>query len=186
MDEIAAAHVDADSVIHFGNACRSRAARLPVLYLYPELPLDVNVLLSKLQGLRAESIDRQVCVYLDIGYQHVYGEQLKKQLSEILEPKELLLELFPPIEAESTTTRETTNLERICIFIGADNQRFANLSLTAPAAVQWHIYDGSSDSLSSKIPSRLSSSAVATSTSKSVRMHKHWDSLWPLFRLKVT
>ncbi|EDV48937.1 2-(3-amino-3-carboxypropyl)histidine synthase subunit 2 [Drosophila erecta] len=151
VDEIAAAHVDADSVIHFGNACRSRASRLPVLYLYPELPLNVNVLLGKLVNLRAESKDRQVCVYLDIGYQHVYGEQLKKQLSEALEPKELLLELFPPIEADSTT-KETTSLERISIFIGADNQRFANLSLTAPAAGQWHIYDGSSGSLSSKNP----------------------------------
>ncbi|EDW97529.1 2-(3-amino-3-carboxypropyl)histidine synthase subunit 2 [Drosophila yakuba] len=152
VDEIAAAHVDADSVIHFGNACRSRATRLPVLYLYPELPLDVNVLLDKLLSLRADSKDRQLCVYLDIGYQYLYGEQLKKQLLEALEPKELLLELFPPIEADSKTTKETTSLERICIFIGADNQRFANLSLTAPAAVQWHIYDGSSGSLSSKNP----------------------------------
>ncbi|XP_016960818.1 2-(3-amino-3-carboxypropyl)histidine synthase subunit 2 [Drosophila biarmipes] len=152
VDEIAAAHVDADSVIHFGNACRSRASRLPVLYLYPELPLDVDLLLEKLQSLRAESKERQVCVYLDIGYQLIHDDQLKKQLTEALEPKDLLLELFPPVEADSKASKEPSDLERICIFIGADNQRFANLSLTAPAAVQWHIYDGASGTLSSKNP----------------------------------
>ncbi|XP_017083387.2 2-(3-amino-3-carboxypropyl)histidine synthase subunit 2 [Drosophila eugracilis] len=152
VDEIAAAHVDADSLIHFGNACRSKASRLPVLYLYPELVLDVGLLLSKLQSLRAECKDRQLCVYLDIGYQHILNEQLKKHLKEALEPKDFVLELFPPIEADSIASKESTSLERICIFVGADNQRFANLSLTAPAAVQWHIYDGASSNLSSKNP----------------------------------
>ncbi|XP_017111048.1 2-(3-amino-3-carboxypropyl)histidine synthase subunit 2 [Drosophila elegans] len=152
VDEIAAAHVDADSAIHFGNACRSRATRLPVLYLYPELLLDVDLLLSKLESLRGECTDRQVCIYLDIGYQHLHGEQLQTQLVEALQPKDLILELFPPTEGESTASKENSSLERICIFIGADNQRFANLSLTAPAAVQWHIYDGAAASLSSKNP----------------------------------
>ncbi|XP_017002611.3 2-(3-amino-3-carboxypropyl)histidine synthase subunit 2 [Drosophila takahashii] len=155
VDEIAAAHVDADSVIHFGNACRSRATRLPVLYLYPEMPLDVALLLVKLHDLREESKERQLCVYLDIGYQHIYNEQLKNQLKEALEPKDLLLELFPPNEADlkdSKASQEPGSLERICIFIGSDNQRFANLSLTAAAAIQWHIYDGSSGNLSSKNP----------------------------------
>ncbi|XP_017023517.1 2-(3-amino-3-carboxypropyl)histidine synthase subunit 2 [Drosophila kikkawai] len=150
VDEIAAAHVEADSVIHFGNACRSRATRLPVLYLYPEMPLEVSALLEKLQTLRLESKEREVCVYLDIGYQNLEGEELRKQLEEALQPKNLLLELFPPIGGESSTN--ATNLERICIFIGADNQRFANLSLTAPAAVQWYVYDGAAATLSSKNP----------------------------------
>ncbi|XP_016976057.1 2-(3-amino-3-carboxypropyl)histidine synthase subunit 2 [Drosophila rhopaloa] len=152
VDEIAAAHVDADSVIHFGNACRSRATRLPVLYLYPELPLDLDLLLGKLQSLRLECTDRQVCIYLDIGYQHLYGEQLQKQLVEALQPKDLILEVFPPIEGDLKASKESSGLERICIFIGADNQRFANLSLTAPAAVQWHIYDGASASFTAKNP----------------------------------
>src|SRR5205085_7855469 len=32
VDEIAAEHVDADAVVHYGRACLSPTARLPVIY----------------------------------------------------------------------------------------------------------------------------------------------------------
>ncbi|KIW20801.1 diphthamide biosynthesis protein 2 [Exophiala spinifera] len=40
VDEIAAEHVDADSVVHYGRACLSPTARLPVLHIYTTMPLD--------------------------------------------------------------------------------------------------------------------------------------------------
>lgn len=40
VDEIAAEHVDAESVIHYGRACLSPSARLPVLHIYTEQDLD--------------------------------------------------------------------------------------------------------------------------------------------------
>ena len=40
VDEIAAEHVDADAVIHYGRACLSPTARLPVLYVFTENELD--------------------------------------------------------------------------------------------------------------------------------------------------
>ncbi|XP_030080716.1 2-(3-amino-3-carboxypropyl)histidine synthase subunit 2-like [Drosophila hydei] len=164
VDEIAAAHVEADSIIHFGNACRSKASRLPVLYLYPVLPLELSTMLQQLATLQPECTERDVCVYLDIGYQHLYEHQLAEgedtlfsQLRDVLRPKKLLIEVYPPpaedcIENKQPAESETASpTERICIFIGADNQRFANLSLTT-TAFQWHIFDGASATLSAKNP----------------------------------
>lgn len=40
VDEIAAEHVDAEAVIHYGRACLSPTARLPVLHIFTEMQLD--------------------------------------------------------------------------------------------------------------------------------------------------
>jgi diphthamide biosynthesis protein 2 len=39
VDEVAAKHVDADLVVHFGHACLSATARLPVIYVFTKQPL---------------------------------------------------------------------------------------------------------------------------------------------------
>ncbi|XP_034487562.1 2-(3-amino-3-carboxypropyl)histidine synthase subunit 2 [Drosophila innubila] len=165
VDEIAAAHVEADSVIHFGNACRSKASRLPVLYLYPELPLEVPAMLKQLGTLQPECGEREVCIYFDIGYQHLYEQQeqqeptegedtLYSQIREVLLPKKLHIEVYPPPAedcAETKTAENASSGDRICVFVGADNQRFANLSLTT-TALQWYILDGATATLSKKNP----------------------------------
>lgn len=40
VDEIAAEHVGADAVVHYGRACLSPTARLPVLHVFTEMYLD--------------------------------------------------------------------------------------------------------------------------------------------------
>jgi diphthamide biosynthesis protein 2 len=40
VDEIAAEHVDADAVVHYGRACLSPTARLPVLHIFTRRDLD--------------------------------------------------------------------------------------------------------------------------------------------------
>jgi diphthamide biosynthesis protein 2 len=40
VDEIAAEHVDADAIVHYGRACLSPTARLPVLHIYTRRELD--------------------------------------------------------------------------------------------------------------------------------------------------
>ena len=42
VDEIAAEHVDADAVIHYGRACLSPTARLPVMHIYTIMDLDLD------------------------------------------------------------------------------------------------------------------------------------------------
>lgn len=40
VDEIAAEHIDADVVVHYGRACLSPTARLPVIYVFTKQELD--------------------------------------------------------------------------------------------------------------------------------------------------
>lgn len=40
VDEIAAEHIDADAIVHYGRACLSPTARLPVLHIYTHREID--------------------------------------------------------------------------------------------------------------------------------------------------
>ncbi|KAL8905946.1 MAG: hypothetical protein Q9207_002327 [Kuettlingeria erythrocarpa] len=42
VDEIAAEHVDADVVVHYGRACLSPTARLPVIHIFTKQPLAID------------------------------------------------------------------------------------------------------------------------------------------------
>lgn len=42
VDEIAAEHASADSIIHYGHACLSETRRLPVLYVFGKNDIDVE------------------------------------------------------------------------------------------------------------------------------------------------
>ncbi|EGD77116.1 hypothetical protein PTSG_07450 [Salpingoeca rosetta] len=69
VDEVAAEHVDADVVIHFGNSCLSRTSRLPALYVFGKYPLDQQALLEYVTKL-AEEDASEVHVLFDVRYQH--------------------------------------------------------------------------------------------------------------------
>ncbi|XP_004533195.1 2-(3-amino-3-carboxypropyl)histidine synthase subunit 2 [Ceratitis capitata] len=156
VDEIAAGHVEADSLIHFGNACRSRVSRLPVLYMYPHYPFDIQNFIDRLTTI-AESVNSKVLyIYLDIGYHHLLDKRVDEadedslcyKLKEKLLCKDLFVEAYPP--AEDAIEQKLTS-DPICLFIGTENARFSNLSLTTKAS-QWFIYDPLKISLYEKNP----------------------------------
>ncbi|KAF0295004.1 2-(3-amino-3-carboxypropyl)histidine synthase subunit 2 [Amphibalanus amphitrite] len=68
VDEVAADHVTADCVIHFGHACLSATSRLPVYYVFVDLPLDVSSAADVL--CPALPADGTVVVFVDVRYQH--------------------------------------------------------------------------------------------------------------------
>lgn len=49
VDELAAEHVNADVVVHYGRACLSPTARLPVIYIFTIQPLKMDPLLRAFQ-----------------------------------------------------------------------------------------------------------------------------------------
>lgn len=59
VDEVAAKHVDAELVVHFGDACLSPTQSLPVLYVFERAPLDVERLLERVGAEAARAPDRQ-------------------------------------------------------------------------------------------------------------------------------
>lgn len=68
VDEIAAEHVDAHVVVHFGRSCLSPTSRLPVIYVFTKHVLDLD---DALQSFESEFTDKETKIVLmaDVTYQ---------------------------------------------------------------------------------------------------------------------
>ncbi|KAH6672515.1 putative Diphthamide biosynthesis protein 2 [Halenospora varia] len=72
VDEIAAEHVDAQVVVHYGLACLSPTARLPVIYVFTTRPLEIQNVVQAFEesfGQEEEGKDAKVVVMADLTYQ---------------------------------------------------------------------------------------------------------------------
>ncbi|KAF3050444.1 Diphthamide biosynthesis protein 2 [Didymella keratinophila] len=69
VDEVAAEHVDADCVVHYGRSCLSPPSRLPVVYVFTERPLDLDQTLSTFQSTYPDK-SQKVILMADIPYSH--------------------------------------------------------------------------------------------------------------------
>ncbi|MCJ1233260.1 Diphthamide biosynthesis protein 2 [Varicellaria rhodocarpa] len=81
VDEIAAEHVDADVVVHYGRACLSPAARLPVIHVFTHQYLDHEMALKSFENTHANK-DEKVILMADVTYTshlHNLGEVLKER-----------------------------------------------------------------------------------------------------------
>jgi len=67
VDEIAAEHVDAEAVVHYGRACLSLTARLPVLHVFTTKDLDRDAVIRSFQSTFPE-LDTNVIVTADVPY----------------------------------------------------------------------------------------------------------------------
>ncbi|KAF4975194.1 hypothetical protein FDECE_18595, partial [Fusarium decemcellulare] len=69
VDEIAAEHVSADVVVHYGRTCLSPTSRLPAIYVYTSHNLDYE---ATLEALSKEFSDKEakLVVMADLTYQN--------------------------------------------------------------------------------------------------------------------
>ncbi|KAI8456042.1 putative diphthamide synthesis protein-domain-containing protein [Phakopsora pachyrhizi] len=86
VDEVAARHVNAQAIIHYGNACLNTTSQLPVLYVLPRLPISnqtvelvSNQLVQTFLRFVSLSEDRstephEVYVMYDLGYHWKIGQ----------------------------------------------------------------------------------------------------------------
>jgi diphthamide biosynthesis enzyme Dph1/Dph2-like protein len=98
VDEVAAEHIGADGVIHFGNTCLTPTQRLPVLYIFTVLPLNISSLRDKLLT-NFKDVDKKVALVYDVPYHNSILE-LKCQSVVICQPHQ------PALSAD-TDTEET-------------------------------------------------------------------------------
>lgn len=77
VDEIAAEHVDADVVVHYGRSCLSPTSRLPVIYVFTKHSLDLEHAVSVFES---EFPDQHTHVMLmaDVTYQAHVPELYRK------------------------------------------------------------------------------------------------------------
>lgn len=69
VDEVAAEHVDADVVIHYGRSCLSPTSRLPVIYVFTTRSLDGEKVLQTFKQTYPDRVKR-IMLMADIPYSH--------------------------------------------------------------------------------------------------------------------
>jgi diphthamide biosynthesis protein 2 len=69
VDEVAAEHVSADVVVHYGRSCLSPPSRLPVIYVFTTRPLDVDAALAALTETYPDK-ETKLVLMADIPYAH--------------------------------------------------------------------------------------------------------------------
>ena len=90
VDEVAAKHLGADAVIHYGHSCLQPTASLPVKYVFGRLPLDVGACARELVlRVAREEQARVVLVLHDVAYSHVM-ERLRKNIDIELRKTKLM------------------------------------------------------------------------------------------------
>ena len=67
VDEVAAEHVDADVVVHYGRACLSPTARLPVIHVFTQKPLDHSAVIAAFKESYPDQKEKVVIV-ADVTY----------------------------------------------------------------------------------------------------------------------
>ncbi|EXJ96092.1 diphthamide biosynthesis protein 2 [Capronia coronata CBS 617.96] len=67
VDEIAAEHVEADAVVHYGRACLSPTARLPVLHIFTTMELDHEAVVKSFRESFPD-LDAKVVLTADVPY----------------------------------------------------------------------------------------------------------------------
>ncbi|XP_028826132.1 2-(3-amino-3-carboxypropyl)histidine synthase subunit 2 [Denticeps clupeoides] len=72
VDEVAAEHVGADCMVHYGGACLSPSMRLPVKYVFGRRPMDVGRCAAAFRDLYPDSQSHVVILY-DVVYSHAIG-----------------------------------------------------------------------------------------------------------------
>ncbi|KAF8945548.1 Diphthamide biosynthesis protein 2 [Haplosporangium gracile] len=70
VDEVAAQHISADAIIHYGRSCQSPTSRLSVLYVFGKQPVDVQDCATVFDGFFAKDKAQKVILMYDVIYAH--------------------------------------------------------------------------------------------------------------------
>eukprot|EP01114_Cavostelium_apophysatum_P022084 TRINITY_DN7873_c0_g1_i2.p1 TRINITY_DN7873_c0_g1~~TRINITY_DN7873_c0_g1_i2.p1 ORF type:complete len:537 (-),score=126.61 TRINITY_DN7873_c0_g1_i2:561-2171(-) len=70
VDEVAAEHIKADVIVHYGRACLSKTSRLPVIYVFGRSPVHSDDCFAKLCSQFPDK-DAKVLIFYDLSYSHV-------------------------------------------------------------------------------------------------------------------
>lgn len=80
VDEVAAEHVGADCIVHYGSSCLSPSKRLPLMYVFEKRPIDVEKCAAAFRELHPDSQSHVILLY-DVNYVHAI-----RDLQTVLKP----------------------------------------------------------------------------------------------------
>lgn len=81
VDEIAAEHINADAVIHYGRACLSPTERLPVVHIFTSMDLDLEAVIEAFKKTFRDP-ETQVIITADTPYAEHIQSVTKNLLNE--------------------------------------------------------------------------------------------------------
>ncbi|XP_072544167.1 2-(3-amino-3-carboxypropyl)histidine synthase subunit 2 [Salminus brasiliensis] len=73
VDEVAAEHVGADCIVHYGRSCLSPSRRLPLMYVFGKRPINVQKCAETFRELYPDS-DSYVVVLYNVTYSHAIDD----------------------------------------------------------------------------------------------------------------
>lgn len=76
VDEVAAEHVGADCIVHYGRSCLSPSTRLPLTYVFGKRPINVQECATSFRELYPDQ-ETHVIVLYDVTYSHAIGRLMK-------------------------------------------------------------------------------------------------------------
>ncbi|KAG7188115.1 hypothetical protein KM043_015962 [Ampulex compressa] len=152
VDEVAAQHVDADGIIHFGYACLNPVSRLSVFHVLPKKEFDDANFINQFMQVFADCT-RTILFFYDVTYAHKV-----EYIYNILKPKYQNL-ILSTLNCESNvkfTDKQQENsvvvLGRIytiendseeegyeAVFLGENEKTFTSLALSIPAK-KWYYF----------------------------------------------
>ncbi|TIB70303.1 diphthamide biosynthesis protein [Wallemia mellicola] len=99
VDEVAAQHVDADVVVHYGHACLEPTARLPVIYVFGKRTIDVDSCVDALSTSLHQKTAREAIISTDVAYAWK-AQTIADRLSQAVEDNmKVILHGLPPTVA---------------------------------------------------------------------------------------
>lgn len=75
VDEVAAEHVEAQCIIHYGRACLSPSRRLPLMYVFGKRPVDLQKCVLSFHSLYPDRQSNIIILY-DVTYFHIIDDLL--------------------------------------------------------------------------------------------------------------
>ncbi|KAI0821748.1 diphthamide biosynthesis protein [Trametes gibbosa] len=160
VDEVAAQHVDADALVHYGHACMSQTSRLPVIYVLCKKTVDPAHCASNIQAiLRSSALSSKTTVVLryDVAYAHRAADEIVAEL-KLRQPSCKILHTTPqlstqppsdksqrpaqsqnkhtgdclldPVEDASQLVGDASPEESLMFYVGGESLTLTNLMLT--------------------------------------------------------
>lgn len=82
VDTVAAKHVSADMIVHFGNACLNPVNDIPVVYIFGKQVLDLEKIEARFQEQYGDANDEKILFMYDPEYEHAltgFADKLQKR-----------------------------------------------------------------------------------------------------------
>ncbi|XP_076763791.1 diphthamide biosynthesis 2 [Xylocopa sonorina] len=155
VDEIAAQHINADGIIHFGHACLNPTIRLPVFHVLPKKEIVTTEVINKFK-LNFVNRSERILFFYDVSYAHKI-ENIHKILTPIYENLVFTLlnctsnTVFTDNKDDSSTIilGRCFKLDKaykiedyVAFFLGNNEKTFVSLAMTI-SAKKWYYFENS-------------------------------------------